>query len=229
MKWLMAFLFCLSFATSASPHAASPQETSPRVMGDLTAFDEPLLLGDWYLVNPNQEKGAENFLLIRLRLRSDYSFQIRIQKRDYTVNEWSGDYEVNDNQLTIGLNSAEPQRYAFKSNHNLLILNGIVFTKGLPNDIAGRWSSEALYGADLAASDIETMDLVLQPDFVFMFRVIAGDGEQSVKRGVYFVEEDHLVLLYENGEHDTHYTLDKNKLTLTTENGETYAVLGRMQ
>ncbi len=80
----------------------------------------------------------------------------------------------------------------------------------------------------MLANNINQMDLILQPDFVFMFRVSNEEGEEAVKQGVFYTEGEHLVLLYENGEHGTRYTLNQNELTIQDSNGDMYAVLNRV-
>ncbi|ELV8717600.1 hypothetical protein QNE87_002208 [Vibrio vulnificus] len=222
MKWLLTLLAAL---TLSSVYA---QDTSTK-SADLTYFDTPLLLGDWYLVNPNVEDSREDFRAIKLTLNSKYEFQIDIQKRDYSIDHWEGIYTANEDTIILGLNTDEPQVYQYESNHNMLNLNGVTFTKGLPNALAGIWSSAQLSGEGMIANQINKMDLILQPDFVFMFRVTSEDGDESVKRGVYYTEGNHLVLLYENGEHDTTYVLDTDQLTLQEESGEMLAVLNRVR
>ncbi|AMG12100.1 hypothetical protein M2G59_13085 [Vibrio vulnificus] len=222
MKWLLTLLAAL---TLSSVYA---QDTSTK-SADLTYFDTPLLLGDWYLVNPNVEESREGFRAIKLTLNSKYEFQIDIQKRDYSIDHWEGIYTANEDTIILGLNTDEPQVYQYESNHNMLNLNGVTFTKGLPNALAGIWSSAQLSGEGMIANQINKMDLILQPDFVFMFRVTSEDGDESVKKGVYYTEGNHLVLLYENGEHDTTYVLDTDQLTLQEESGEMLAVLNRVR
>ncbi|ENK1255477.1 hypothetical protein AB2066_002009 [Vibrio vulnificus] len=222
MKWLLTLLAAL---TLSSVYA---QDTSTK-SADLTYFDTPLLLGDWYLVNPNVEESREDFRAIKLTLNSKYEFQIDIQKRDYSIDHWEGIYTANEDTIILGLNTDEPQVYQYESNHNMLNLNGVTFTKGLPNALAGIWSSAQLSGEGMIANQINKMDLILQPDFVFMFRVTSEDGDESVKKGVYYTEGNHLVLLYENGEHDTTYVLDTDQLTLQEESGEMFAVLNRVR
>ena len=196
---------------------------------DLTHFDQPFLLGDWYLVNPDPEQSQENFLAIKLTLDSDYRFNIDIQKRDLTVDHWEGNYSANEDIIVLGLNSHEPQVYHYSANHNLLNLNGVMFTKALSNSLAGMWSSEQLSGVDASTSNVHQLDLILQPDFVFLFRVTNGDGVEAVHRGVYYTEGEHLVLLYKHGEHGTKYTLDSDILTLEMGEGALYAVLNRVR
>ncbi|EPS0983645.1 hypothetical protein ACVBOS_003147 [Vibrio vulnificus] len=222
MKWLLTLLAAL---TLSSVYA---QDTSTK-SADLTYFDTPLLLGDWYLVNTNVEESREDFRAIKLTLNSKYEFQIDIQKRDYSIDHWEGIYTANEDTIILGLNTDEPQVYQYESNHNMLNLNGVTFTKGLPNALAGIWSSAQLSGEGMIANQINKMDLILQPDFVFMFRVTSEDGDESVKKGVYYTEGNHLVLLYENGEHDTTYVLDTDQLTLQEESGEMLAVLNRVR
>lgn len=220
MKWFLVLIACISLSVVGNEDA--PQR-------DLSSFDQPLLLGDWYLVNSTPESGTENFLAIKLSLNSNYSFSIDIQKKDFSVDHWEGLYTANQDQIILGLNTSEPQVYEYESNHNMLNLNGVMFTKALPNALAGIWSSKELSGDDLMASNVQKMDLILQPDFVFMFRVSDDVGGEAVHRGVYYTEGNHLVLLYENGEHDTTYTLNSDVLTLEGEEGDMFAVLNRIR
>ncbi|MCG7490093.1 hypothetical protein MHN79_11380 [Vibrio sp. Of14-4] len=220
MRWIGVLLTCISLSCLAN---------EVRDNSDLTQFDQPFLLGDWYLVNPNPEQSEENFLAIKLSLDSNYSFKIDIQKRDYSVDHWEGLYTANEDTLILGLNTSEPQTYNYSSNHNMLNLNGVVFTKALSNALAGMWSSATLSGHEFVASEVQQMDLILQPDFVFMFRVSNSEGDEAIHKGVYYTEGEHLVLLYENGEHETRYSLNSDILTLEMEEGALYAVLNRVR
>ncbi len=219
MKWFFMLLSVFCFSVQS---AGDNQEEV------LSHFDTPFLIGDWYLLNPDPEGSAENFRAIKLTLGSDYTFSIDIQKKDYSIDRWEGMYNVNEDTIVLGLNSDEPQIYAYQNNHNTLDLNGITFTKGLSNSLAGIWTSTYVSGDGLAASNVNRMDLILQPDFVFMFRVTNESGQESIKQGVYYIEDEYLVLLYENGEHGTTYKLNKNKLTIEDSNGDMYAVLNRV-
>ncbi|CAH0526006.1 hypothetical protein [Vibrio hippocampi] len=220
MKWLaMLIIFC-SFSVVSSPS---------RDNNDLTHFDQPFLLGDWYLVNPEPDNETDSFLAIKLSLESNYTFSIDIQKSDYSVEHWSGLFSANEETLILGLNSEDPQIYDYQSNHNKLNLNGVLFTKALSNGLAGIWSSVTVSGDDKQAKIINQMDLILQPDFVFTFRVRSDAGDEAIHSGVYYTEDDHLVLLYQNGEHDTTYTLTEDELTLEVEDGDMFAVLNRIR
>ncbi len=220
MRFLGILLFCFSALTMAE---------TKKDADALSYFDHPFLLGDWYLVNPNPDDSQENFLAIKLTLDSKYNFKIDIQKRDYTVDHWEGLYTANGDTLILGLNTDSPQVYNYSGNHNLLNLNGVMFTKALPNKLAGMWSSAHLAGHDLAGSEVNQMDLILQPDFVFLFKVSNSDGDEAIHKGVYYTEGEHLVLMYENGEHNTRYTLNSDTLTIETEEGGMYAVLNRIR
>ncbi|CAH1206108.1 FOG: WD40 repeat [Vibrio harveyi] len=219
MKW---FIILLSFCCFSVSGAETNKED------ELSHFDTPFLIGDWYLMNPNPDDSSENFRAIKLTLGSDYTFSIDIQKKDYSIDHWEGLYNANEDTIVLGLNTDEPQIYAYRNNHNTLDLNGVTFTKGLSNALAGIWSSSQVGGDGMLANNINQMDLILQPDFVFMFRVSNEEGEEAVKQGVFYTEGEHLVLLYENGEHGTRYTLNQNELTIQDSNGDMYAVLNRV-
>ncbi|WGW01802.1 hypothetical protein QF117_13580 [Vibrio sp. YMD68] len=220
MRWIIGLAMCVSFSVFSQDNNQG---------SDLTQFDQPFLLGDWYLINSDPENGNDNFMAIKLSLDSNYSFQIDIQKKDYSVDHWEGLYAANDDTIILGLNTSDPQVYKYSGNHNLLSMNGVMFTKGLSNALAGMWSSEQLAGDDLLASNVSKMDLVLQPDFVFMFKASNLEGMETVHQGVYYTEGDQLVLLYEKGEHETRYTLKNDRLTLEAEEGGMYAVLNRIR
>lgn len=192
-------------------------------------FEYPFLLGEWYISNPNPETSKENFLAIRLNFDSNYYFTIDIQKKDYSVEHWEGTYNASGDTVVLGLNTSTPQVYAYKTTHNKLNLNGITFFKALSAPIAGIWSSEVLSGDDLLASNVSKLDLILQPDFVFMFRSSAQSGAQSVKKGIYYIENDKLVLLYEDGETQSRYSLVEDRLTLSGEGTDMYAELSRIR
>lgn len=197
--------------------------------GDAPRFEYPFLLGEWYITNPNPESDEQDFLAIRLSFDSNYFFSIDIQKKDYSVERWQGDYNANDDTLIIGLNTSTPQVYEYSTTHNQLQLNGITFFKALSKPLAGIWSSNVLSGDDLLASKVAKLDLILQPDFVFMFRASGNEGQESVKRGIYYVENDQLVLLYENGETQSSYTLVDDTLTLSGDGVDMYAELNRIR
>jgi hypothetical protein len=192
-------------------------------------FDYPFLLGEWYITNSDPESPTENFRAIRLNFDSNYYFTIDIQKKDYSVEHWEGTYNASNDTVVLGLNTPTPQVYAYQTTHNKLNLNGITFIKALPEPIAGIWSSEVLSGDDLMASNVAKLDLILQPDFVFMFRSSGQTGVESIKQGVYYIENDKLVLLYEDGETQSNYSLVEDKLTLSGEGADMYAELSRIR
>lgn len=219
MKWFMILLSFCCFSVSSAEDLKEDK---------LSQFDTPFLIGDWYLMNPNPEGTTEDFLAIKLNLGSDYTFSIDIQKKDYSIDHWEGLYNANEDTIILGLDSDAPQIYAYRNNHNTLDLNGVTFVKGLPNALAGIWSSSHVAGDVMLANNINQMDLILQPDFVFMFRISNESGEESVKQGVYYTEGEYLILMYENGEQGTTYKLKQNELTIEDSSGEMYAVLNRV-
>jgi len=220
MRMLIVLLACLSLGAG---QVSVPSKT------DLTQFNYPFLIGDWYLFNPEPQDSPENFLAIRLTLESNYIFTIEIQKKDHSVDYWNGRYEADETTLVLGLDTPSPQVYMYNNNHNQLNLNGVIFHKGLPDALVGQWTSEILTGEDIMASDISQMDLILQPDFVFHFRVVSNQGVEAVHDGIYIIEDDHIVLMYSDGEQDSRYTLVDDQLTLASESSDMYAVLNRVK
>lgn len=59
MKW---FFILLSFCCLSAFAGENTKED------DLSHFDTPFLIGDWYLMNPRPDESAENFRAIKLSL-----------------------------------------------------------------------------------------------------------------------------------------------------------------
>ncbi|MDW6003933.1 hypothetical protein [Vibrio mangrovi] len=224
MKWYVA-VFCLV----CSGTVLSSTLFSSSNKNDLTQFDFPFLLGDWYLVNADPEDSSQDFTSIHLTLSSSYTFAVQIEKRDSSVEYWEGGYAANQDTLTLGVKSVTPQVYSYVSTHNRLMLNGVTFFKALSRSLVGYWQSQSLSGSELDEVGVTQIQLVLQPDFLFFIRSSDDRGHEVVHNGVYYTENDHLVLLYEQGEHDTRFHINSDQLTLNFENGAMVAVLNRVQ
>lgn len=227
MKIIILILTCCSLFFSTLATATSAE--TDRKNNDLTQFDFPLMLGDWYLINPAPEEGDADFLAIRLHISSNYQFAIEIQNKDESVNYWQGDYSLSSDTLVLGLKSDTPQTYSYLANHNQLMLNGIQFMKGYPPALVGRWRSEEIKGDDILASNVSSVSLTLQPDFMFLFMSESASGALAAYQGIYYFEGDNLVLMYEKGEHNSRYTVNNNTLILEGTDVDMYAVMNRVE
>jgi hypothetical protein len=196
---------------------------------DLTQFDYPLLVGDWYLLKTNS--GIEqDFAAIRLTLSSSYTFTIQVQNRDDSIGYWEGKYSVDQNTITLGIQSLTPQSYSYVMTHNRLMLNGVIFYKAFSNTLVGYWQSQSLSGHEHGDVGVTKIELVLQPDFVFLIRSCDEQGNEVIHEGVYYTENNHLVFLYEQGEHDARFELDSDdQMILNLEDGAMLAVLTRVR
>ncbi|OBT12204.1 hypothetical protein A9264_03460 [Vibrio sp. UCD-FRSSP16_10] len=193
------------------------------------SFDYPFLLGQWFITSDPSEQSQQDFTAIRLTFNSNYTFSIDIQRHDNAIDRWQGEYQVSSDSITLGTQSQSPQSYLYKTTHNKLSLDGMTFNKALSAPLAGVWSSQVISGDDLLASDVQKLDLILQPDFIFMFRSSGTNGQESIKRGIYYIENDYIVLLYENGETQSNYNLENDVLTLSGTGVDMYAELARVQ
>lgn len=221
MKWLIVFLTCVSFYLSSSELREH--------RNDLTQFDYPFLLGDWYLVNPFPDESGDDFVVIRLHIASNYSFAIEIQKFDDTYEYWTGEYIVDRDTLVLGADIENQQIYSYTVSHNQLMLNGIYFSKGYHSELVGNWTSEAIQGDDILASKVSKLNLTLQPDFMFLFMAESHDGNMAAYQGVYYFEGDSLVLMYEKGEQNNRYSIEEGQLTLQSNDFDMLAVMNRAE
>ncbi|MEZ9527174.1 hypothetical protein [Enterovibrio norvegicus] len=216
-KWIsvMCLLFSLSSAVKAE---------------DLTQFDFPLLLGDWYWFSPDQqsepagEQGA--YKAINISFKSDYRFSVKLLNRDGSVEEASGKYDLDETTIVLNDDFGDSQHHEYKLNHNQLMLKGAQFTKILPNNLSGAWYSDIIRGKDVG-EEVEQLALMLRPDFLFSARVSGKEGKSITHRGVYFLEDDHLVLIYRGGQQDSQFELSSNTLKLVDNQFGMEAVLQR--
>lgn len=227
MKIIMLILTCCTLVFSVSVRATNAEIDNNKI--DLTQFDYPFLLGDWFLINPEPEKGHSDFLAIRLHIASDYQFAIEIQNKDQSTNYWQGSYSLSNDTLILGLDTVMPQTYSYSANHNHLVLNGIPFVKGYSPELIGRWKSAEIKGADILASNVSHVSLTLQPDFMFLFMSESADGNLAAYQGIYYYEGENLVLMYEKGEHNSRYKVENNTLTLEGMGFDMYTVMNRVE
>ncbi|SJL83098.1 hypothetical protein [Vibrio palustris] len=224
MQWLRYVIFGLWIVFS--PFSFAHQDNNH----DLTHFDHPFLLGDWSFVNPYPEKTPEGFRAIQISLRSDYRFQIEVNKQDRSVQHWTGVFEPSEEKIDFYFSNGEQHSYVYQGSHNTLMMNNIYFHKTLPDNLAGRWASQTIKNLEHdSPSTVKHIDLLIKPDFVFLFRSVTEKGDETLHQGIFYTEQDHLVFMYENGQHDTKYLLNQDTLTLNVEDGALLAVLNRVE
>lgn len=202
----------------------------PNQRYDLTQLSYPLLIGEWYYLSDKRNEDAVNEPnAMRLLLTSDHQYALEVLYADESTEQWGGKYTATEDQLILNSQSNSPQVYLYANNHNQLILNGVTFFKMVNPSLAGIWYSDKLSGYDLQGRAPTHMTLVLQPDFVFFIRSADDIGHEAIYSGLYYTEQDHLVLLYQGGGHDTKFTLTDDKLTWNIDEGALEAVMTRLQ
>lgn len=192
-------------------------------------FDFPLLLGDWYWFSPDEdEEEHDAYKAISIHFNSDYQFRIRLLNNYGEVETATGTYDLNDDTLVFYDNNEIAQHHGYHLNHHQLLLKGALFTKILPNKLSGSWYSEDISGEDVN-DEIAQFALQLRPDFLFSVEVADNNGESVTHRGIYYLEDDHLVLVYKGGQQDSQFTLDADTLILTNKQFGMEAILKRQE
>ncbi|RXJ74294.1 hypothetical protein CS022_04375 [Veronia nyctiphanis] len=195
----------------------------------LSEFDYPLLVGEWYWFSPEQEAPVSErgeYKAISLSFTSEYTFKVKLLKRSGEVEEAKGTYNMDDNALVLEDDQGGKQQHPYRLNHNQLLLQGLQFTKLLREDLSGTWHSVKITGMDVD-SKVSKLSLRLQPDFLFASKVSDSDGNSVSHRGVYFLENDILVLVYKSGQQYSTYKLVEDTLTLTDKKIGMRAVMRR--
>lgn len=197
--WVLLFSF--SFPVSAQ---------------DLTQFDFPFLLGDWYWFSPDQSQSSSDseYKAINISFDSDYIFKVKLLARDGSIQQTSGTYELDDSTLILFDATGDTQHHQYVLNHYQLGLRGTVFTKLLPYNLTGSWISNYIIGQDVG-DNVTDMTLILRSDFIFTIKIFGREGRSITHDGVYILERDHLVLIYREGLQDSVFSLEEGLLTLT--------------
>lgn len=183
---------------------------------DLTQFDFPFLLGDWYWFSPDQSEtdSGSDYKAINISFSSDYSFKVKLLARNGHVQQASGVYDLDDTTLVLFDSEGDTQYHGYQLNHYQLELRGTTFTKLLPYDLSGSWVSRDIQGIDVG-DNVSEMSLVLRSDFIFTMKVFGKEGRSITHNGVYILEDNHLVLIYRGGQQDSVFALEDDILTLS--------------
>ncbi|MGF1726409.1 lipocalin family protein [Photobacterium nomapromontoriensis] len=196
---------------------------------DLTEFDYPLLLGDWYWFS-NTDEGVQSegasYRAMNIKFKSNYRFMIRLLQIDGSVEEWDGIYDIDETTVTF-LSHGQPEQYhSYMLSYNQFLLDGAKFTKLAPENLPGKWRSSQISGQDVGDS-VSELAISLRPDFLFSAEVSGKNGKKIEHRGIYFIEDDRIVLIYEDGQHDSQFILGSNTLTLSNKQFGMEAVMQR--
>lgn len=208
---MKSFIMLLSSLTLGAATVDSPQKN------DMFLFDNPFLVGQWHVINPSPEIIPEDFLSITLQLESNYQFEIQIKRKDRSVHAWSGEYSADGNKIVLGINSESPQTYQYDVNTNQLLLNGVAFNKMAPEHLSGYWRSIEVRGSDVQSSFVSDIDLVLYPNFYFSIQSFAKNGHNKYRDGVYYIEDNYIYFIYNDGEQSSQYILNPHQLVLSSQ------------
>lgn len=206
--------------------------TRPVYADDITEFDYPFLLGNWYWFSATDEgveSEGESYRAMHVEFKSNYQFGMRLLRIDGNIEQWSGEYDIDETSITFITDNEEDQIHSYMLSYNQFVLDGARFTKLAPENLPGNWRSSEISGDDVDRS-IEALSLTLRPDFLFSAEVSNDKGKSKEHRGIYYIEDNQLVLLYEDGQHDTEFELSNNDtLTLTNTHFGMEAILQREQ
>ncbi len=199
---------------------------APKKM-DMFLFENPFLIGQWVVLNPMPDELPDDFLYIRLQLESNYRFSIAIKRKDKSVDSWQGDFTVDDGVLTLGPNSHDPQIYSYRVNPHKLLLNGVAFTKLLPAHLSGYWQSTYIRGVDVASSQLSHITLQLEPNFYFSIHSMTQDGTIKSREGVYYIEDNNISFIFQDGEQTSQFSLQAKQLILSSNDLDMYIAFQR--
>lgn len=209
-----------------SPFSYADEVAFDLEANSLTYFENPFLIGDWYFFKPAHIEN--DYDVLHISLSSTHQFVIEmIEMSTNTAEEWSGTFELSQESIRFGKEGEESQVYQYEVSHNRLYLNGVEFFKVVPESIIGSWNSKLVSGEDIMVSNVQSLNLKLRSDFIFLLEVVSHSGKRNQQIGYYYFENSDLVLLYEEGEQESTFQITENQLELKNEQFGMYALLVR--
>lgn len=191
---------------------------------DLTHFDYPFLLGNWKL-HPEQAAvlfGHDVFF----RFDDDYRYTVKNVRDGLMEGQLSGNFEVEDNFIILysDVDPSYKEKLPFDFNYNIMKMNNYVFNKTAPHNLIGKWKSKDI-GSVEEEPQMENVNVVFDPSFVFMLEIEEKNGEKKVQTGVYTVVDNNMLLFFSNGQNAVKFKLEDEDLLLDIEDG---ALLSRL-
>lgn len=220
-KQMKSFIILLSSLTLGASAFDLPKKH------DMFLFDNPLLIGQWHVINLSPETIPADFLAITLQLKSSYYFELQIKRKDKTVHSWSGEYSIDGTKLVLGLGSESVQTYQYSVNPSQLLLNGVAFNKTAPEHLSGYWRSTEVRGGDVKSSFVSDIDLVLYPNFHFSIQSFTTKGNNKYRDGIYYIEDNNIYFIYNDGEQASQYALNSQQLVLSSQEADMYIAFQR--
>lgn len=192
----------------------------------LTYFENPFLIGDWYFFKPDHVDNDYDVLHIALSSENEFKIEM-IEIASNTAETWQGTFNISQDSIRFEGKGEESQVYNYKVSHNRLYLNGVEFFKVVPDQMVGSWNSKLVSGEDIMVSNVQSLNLKLRPDFVFLLEVISETGKKNQQVGYYYFENNDLVLLYEEGEQESTFIIKEDVFELKNDQFGMYALLQR--
>ncbi|MGL5290448.1 MAG: hypothetical protein ACRC9T_00775 [Vibrionaceae bacterium] len=219
-------LLLLIAAFFISVQAYSFEENDPKAS----------LLGDWYWFNlqwqPSQNQPYKNqpYKGVSLHFLDNNEFHAYLLGADDREEHGTGIYEVAEDKLFLSDNKGNMQAYPYEISNNELILEGTVFVRLPPEYLTGSWYSTEFFGDDID-KNVQQIFLTLSPNYAFSLSVSGTENGQFKKvkhNGSYYVDNEYLILVYEDGVHESKMLLNVDTLILTNEQFGMGMVLKRL-
>ncbi|MGL5336552.1 MAG: hypothetical protein ACRC9R_10505 [Enterovibrio sp.] len=219
-------LLLLIAAFFISIHAYSFEENDPKSE----------LIGDWYWFNlqwqPLDHLSDKNqpYKGVSLHFLDNNEFHAYLLSADDREEHGVGFYEVTENKLFLSDNKGNMQAYSYELGNNELVLEGSIFVRLPPEYLTGSWYSTEFFGDDID-KNVQQIFLTLRPNYAFSLTVSGTENGQFKKvkhNGSYYLDDDYLILVYEDGVHESKMQLDVDTLILTNEQFGMGMVLKRL-
>lgn len=205
----MFFLIILSF------NVFGEEEISLDRKMMMSNFDEPLLLGKWASERRYDNEG--NKYAMTLFLASDYSYSLLYAKNNKTTSFDYGMFSMDKKNLKL-MSSLTNMilEHKIEYNYNKLTFGKMPFIKYPEIELSGNWFGLISNNSD----SVQVKNLTLTPNFLFKVNFQDGSGKTKEEIGVYVVEQNRILFLYETGSNIGSFELKEDQLSLNMEDGE---------
>lgn len=153
---------------------------------------------------------------VKVTFFSDYSYFIEMYDELGMSTEY-GKYEYQNENLIFYSNQGKIRKYEAEFNYQMLLLEKVPFTKMPKLDLLGVWRSRDVYVESNANTN--KVEISFNPDFIFRM-IVKSNSKEKETLGIYTIERNKILLTTESGQVTGDIAFRDDMMILDLENGD---------
>lgn len=213
-KLILIILFSLN--VFASEETESTKSVNYKKSIEMSEFDNPLLIGRW-LTKTRYDKNGAGFNL-NLFIASDYTYALLYSKNGDILTFDYGEIKFPEKRMELASDVTQSKmNKKIKYTYNKLSFGEIEFNKHPEMKLLGKWAG--IQNKESIKNKITVKSLLLSPNYLFKANFQDKEGRNKEEMGIYVVEENRILFLYEDGQNIGTFNLEGEMLNIDLENG----------